>query len=38
MPELSIHEATGSENDRPVLFVHDYMMGNELWRQVSRTA
>ncbi len=32
----SIHyEATGPENGRPVVFVHGYMMGRELWRRVS---
>src|SRR6201991_2806444 len=44
MPSLSkvdinagtIHyEATGPENGRPVVFVHGYMMGGGLWRQVS---
>ncbi|GLE54595.1 alpha/beta fold hydrolase [Mycobacterium montefiorense] len=29
------YEATGPENGRPVVFVHGYMMGRELWRQVS---
>ena len=30
------YEATGPENGRPVVFVHGYMMGGQLWRQVSR--
>ena len=29
------YEATGPENGRPVVFVHGYMMGGQLWRQVS---
>ncbi len=29
------YEATGPESGRPVVFVHGYMMGRELWRQVS---
>ncbi|OBH77040.1 oxidoreductase [Mycobacterium scrofulaceum] len=29
------YEATGPENGRPVVFVHGYMMGRELWRRVS---
>ncbi|AKN15625.1 putative oxidoreductase [Mycobacterium haemophilum DSM 44634] len=29
------YEATGPENGRPVVFVHGYLMGSELWRQVS---
>jgi pimeloyl-ACP methyl ester carboxylesterase len=29
------YEETGPENGRPVVFVHGYMMGGELWRQVS---
>src|ERR1700754_2492191 len=29
------YEATGPENGRPVVFVHGYMMGRELWRPVS---
>ncbi|BBZ46516.1 alpha/beta fold hydrolase [Mycobacterium parmense] len=29
------YEATGPQNGRPVVFVHGYMMGGELWRQVS---
>ena len=41
MPTIDInagtihYEATGPENGRPVVFVHGYMMGGELWRQVS---
>ena len=41
MPTIDIsagtihYEATGPENGRPVVFVHGYMMGRELWRQVS---
>ncbi|OBI78810.1 alpha/beta fold hydrolase [Mycobacterium asiaticum] len=32
----TIHfEATGPENGRPVVFVHGYMMGGQLWRPVS---
>lgn len=32
----TIHfEATGPEHGRPVVFVHGYMMGRELWRDVS---
>src|ERR1700742_305225 len=30
------YEATGPENGKPVVFVHGYMMGGDLWRQVSR--
>jgi pimeloyl-ACP methyl ester carboxylesterase len=30
------YEATGPENGRPVVFVHGYMMGSQLWRQVSQ--
>ncbi|WP_102419159.1 alpha/beta fold hydrolase [Mycobacterium sp. 4858] len=30
------YEATGPDNGRPVVFVHGYMMGGELWRQVSQ--
>jgi pimeloyl-ACP methyl ester carboxylesterase len=30
------YEATGPENGRPVVFVHGYMMGGELWRPVSQ--
>jgi len=29
------YEATGPQNGRPVVFVHGYMMGGQLWRQVS---
>jgi pimeloyl-ACP methyl ester carboxylesterase len=29
------YEATGPEDGRPVVFVHGYMMGGGLWRQVS---
>ena len=29
------YEATGPENGRPIVFVHGYMMGSQLWRQVS---
>ncbi|OMC27443.1 alpha/beta fold hydrolase [Mycobacterium colombiense] len=29
------YEATGPEDGRPVVFVHGYMMGGQLWRQVS---
>ncbi|ORW95484.1 oxidoreductase [Mycobacterium sp. IEC1808] len=29
------YEATGPENGRPVVFVHGYMMGSQLWRQVG---
>jgi pimeloyl-ACP methyl ester carboxylesterase len=42
MPTIDInagtihYEATGPENGRPVVFVHGYMMGGELWRQVSQ--
>jgi pimeloyl-ACP methyl ester carboxylesterase len=41
MPTIDInagtihYEATGPENGRPVVFIHGYMMGAELWRQVS---
>jgi pimeloyl-ACP methyl ester carboxylesterase len=41
MPTIDInagtihYEAAGPENGRPVVFVHGYMMGGELWRQVS---
>ncbi|OBK91734.1 oxidoreductase [Mycobacterium asiaticum] len=32
----TIHfEATGPDNGRPVVFVHGYMMGGQLWRPVS---
>ncbi|MGB9225339.1 alpha/beta fold hydrolase [Mycobacterium sp.] len=30
------YEATGPENGRPVVFVHGYLMGSQLWRQVSQ--
>ncbi|OBJ54814.1 alpha/beta fold hydrolase [Mycobacterium sp. 1423905.2] len=42
MPTIDInagtihYEATGPENGRPVVFVHGYMMGGQLWRQVSK--
>lgn len=29
------YEATGPEDGRPVVFVHGFMMGGQLWRQVS---
>jgi pimeloyl-ACP methyl ester carboxylesterase len=29
------YEATGPMDGRPVVFVHGYMMGGQLWRQVS---
>jgi pimeloyl-ACP methyl ester carboxylesterase len=29
------YEAIGPENGRPVVFVHGYMMGGQLWRPVS---
>src|ERR1700761_5627599 len=29
------YEATGPDTGRPVVFVHGYMMGGGLWRQVS---
>jgi pimeloyl-ACP methyl ester carboxylesterase len=41
MPTIDInagtihYEAAGPENGRPVVFVHGYMMGGELWRKVS---
>jgi pimeloyl-ACP methyl ester carboxylesterase len=41
MPTIDIsagtihYEATGSEKGRPVVFVHGYLMGGQLWRQVS---
>jgi pimeloyl-ACP methyl ester carboxylesterase len=41
MPTIDInagtihYEATGPENGRPVVFVHGYMMGGQLWRRVS---
>ena len=30
------YEAFGPENGRPVVFVHGYMMGGELWREVGQ--
>jgi len=42
MPTIDIsagtihYEATGPENGRPVVFVHGYMMGGQLWREVSQ--
>ena len=42
MPTIDIsagtihYEATGPDNGRPVVFVHGYMMGGELWRQVGQ--
>ncbi|HTX94844.1 MAG TPA: alpha/beta hydrolase [Mycobacterium sp.] len=30
------YEATGPDNGRPVVFVHGYMMGGQLWRQVTK--
>ncbi len=30
------YEATGPEKGRPVVFVHGFMMGGELWRRVSQ--
>jgi pimeloyl-ACP methyl ester carboxylesterase len=30
------YEAMGPENGRPVVFVHGYMMGGQVWREVSR--
>jgi pimeloyl-ACP methyl ester carboxylesterase len=30
------YEATGAESGRPVVFVHGYLMGSQLWRQVSQ--
>lgn len=30
------YAAAGPENGRPVVFVHGYMMGGQLWRQVSQ--
>jgi pimeloyl-ACP methyl ester carboxylesterase len=42
MPTIDIsagtihYEATGPENGRPVVFVHGYLMGGQLWRQVSQ--
>ncbi|OBK22810.1 oxidoreductase [Mycobacterium asiaticum] len=41
MPTIDInagtihYEATGPEDGRPVVFVHGYLMGGELWHQVS---
>ncbi|WP_322858289.1 alpha/beta hydrolase [Mycobacterium europaeum] len=41
MPTIDIsagtihYEATGPDNGRPVVFVHGYMMGGELWRPVG---
>ncbi|BBY03571.1 alpha/beta fold hydrolase [Mycobacterium seoulense] len=41
MPTIDIsagiihYEATGPDSGRPVVFVHGYMMGGQLWRQVS---
>ncbi|QLL07685.1 alpha/beta fold hydrolase [Mycobacterium vicinigordonae] len=41
MPTIEInagtihYEAAGAKDGRPVVFVHGYMMGGELWRQVS---
>ena len=41
MPTIDIsagtihYEATGPETGRPVVFVHGYMMGGQLWRPVS---
>jgi pimeloyl-ACP methyl ester carboxylesterase len=41
MPTIDIsagtihYEATGPEGGRPVVFVHGYMMGGQLWRQVG---
>lgn len=29
------YEATGSDNGRPIVFVHGYAMDGQLWRQVS---
>lgn len=29
------YEETGPENGRPVVFVHGYMMGGQVWRRVS---
>ncbi|WP_156686122.1 alpha/beta fold hydrolase [Mycobacterium sp. Marseille-P9652] len=42
MPTIDIsagtihYEATGPESGRPVVFVHGYMMGGQLWREVSQ--
>jgi pimeloyl-ACP methyl ester carboxylesterase len=30
------YEVTGPENGRPVVFVHGYLMGSQLWRQVCQ--
>lgn len=41
MPTIDInagtihYEATGPEDGRPVVFVHGYLMGGQLWRDVS---
>ena len=41
MPTIDIsagtihYEASGPEDGRPVVFVHGYMMGGQLWRQVG---
>ncbi|WP_205875749.1 alpha/beta fold hydrolase [Mycobacterium camsae] len=41
MPTIDIsagaihYEATGPDDGRPVVFVHGYLMGGQLWRQVS---
>lgn len=41
MPTIDIsagtihYEATGPDTGRPVVFVHGYMMGGQLWRRVS---
>lgn len=41
MPTIDIsagtiyYEVAGPENGRPVVFVHGYMMGGQLWREVS---
>src|SRR5262249_10772860 len=29
------YQATGPEDGRPVVFVHGYMMGGQVWREVS---
>jgi len=42
MPTIDIsagtihYEASGPENGRPVVFVHGYMMGGQLWSEVGR--
>ncbi|MEE6178230.1 alpha/beta fold hydrolase [Mycobacterium sp. 050134] len=42
MPKIDIsagtihYEASGPENGRPVVFVHGFMMGGQLWREVAR--